>query len=116
MKSSLTSRVLLAVTLAILAPLAFIVGGSFFENSKWEATAGYAAIALFCSACQFWLPRKGSGGLPANWPILLGMIGGLLAGRAFGLCPTWPQFICACVAAVAGASLSALRTHLPRPA
>ena len=109
MKSSLIGRVVLAVGLGILAPLAFIVGGSLFENSRWETLAGYVAIALYCTACQFWLPRKGSGGLPASWPILVGIVGGLLAARALGMFPTWPQFICGCVAAIAGAALSALR-------
>ena len=109
MKLSPISRVVLAVGLGILAPLAFIVGGSLFENSRWETIAGYVAIALYCTACQFWLPRKGSGALPANWPILVGMVGGLLAARALGMFPTWPQFICGCVAAIAGAALSALR-------
>ena len=109
MKSSLISRVVLAIGLGILAPLAFIIGGSLFENSRWETIAGYVAIALYCTACQFWLPRKGSGGLPTNWPILVGMFGGLLAARALKMFPNWPQLICGCVAAIAGVALSALR-------
>ena len=109
MKSSLIGRVVLAVVLGIVASLAFIVGGSIFENSKWETTAGNVAIALYCIVCQFLLPRKGSGGLPANWPILVGMVGGLVVARAVGMCPTWPQFIWGVAGAIVGAGLSVLR-------
>ena len=105
------AKVLLSIVLGILAPLAFIVGGSLFENTPRETLAGCIAIVLYCAACQFWLPRKGIGGFSANWPILAGMIGGLLAGCAFmvegGVLHNWPQFASGALGSLVGFLLSA---------
>jgi uncharacterized membrane protein HdeD (DUF308 family) len=118
MKSSLVTRVLLGVVLGFLAGLAFIVGASAFENSRWETLAGCVAILLYCVACQFWLPRKGTGGFPANWPILAGMIGGLLAQCVLlvegGLFNNWPLFVSGCVGGFVGILLSARRGCIAR--
>lgn len=111
-------RVLLAVVLGLVAPLAFVVGGSLFEvqgqNSSKEIVAGCVAIALYCAACQFWLSRKGSGGFRANWPMMVGMVGALLVACLLfiqgGLFHNWPQFISGCVGSFAGALLSVCRT------
>ncbi len=103
MNISLVIRVSLAVVLGVLASVAFIAGGSLFEGQGQETLAGYVALILFCAVCQFLLTRRGRGGFAANWPILACMIGGLLAGRALGLCPSWPQFAAATSGAVAGA-------------
>ena len=103
MNTSLVIRVSLAVVLGILAPVAFIAGGSLFENTPREMSAGYAAVALYCGVCQILLTRRGRGGFAANWPILACMIAGLLAARALGLCPNWPQFVAAASGAVAAA-------------
>jgi len=105
--------VFLSIVLGILATLAFIVGGSFFENSRWETVAGCVAIFLYCGTCQFWLPRKGAGGFPANWPILAGMIGGLLAASVFlvegAVFHNWPQFVSGCLGSFAGFLLTIRR-------
>jgi drug/metabolite transporter (DMT)-like permease len=107
------AKVLLSIVLGILAPLAFIVGGALFENTPREALAGRVAIVLYCATCQFWLPRKGIGGFSANWPILAGMIGGLLAGCAFmvegGLFHNWAQFAAGCLGSFVGFLLSTRR-------
>lgn len=107
------AKVLLSIVLGFLAPLAFIVGGSLFENTLRETLAGRVAIGLYCAACQFWLPRKGTGGFSANWPILAGMIGGLLAGCAFmvegGLFHNWAQFVSGCLGSFVGFLLSTRR-------
>ena len=107
------AKVLLSVVLGIVAPSAFIVGGAIFENTRGEALAGRVAIVLYCAACQFWLPGKGIGGFSAKWPILAGMIGGLLAGCAFmvegGLFHNWAQFASGCLGSFAGFLLSTRR-------
>ena len=104
------AKVLLAIVLGILASLAFILGGSLFENTPRETLAGCVAVVLYCAACQFWLPRKGSGGFSANWPILAGMIGGLLVACAFLVeGPKWSQFIAGCLGGFAGFLLSTRR-------
>jgi hypothetical protein len=110
------AKVLLSIVLGILAPLAFIVGGSLFENTPGETLAGCVAAALYCAVCQFWLPRKGSGGLAANWPILAGMIGGLLVACAFLVAgPKWSQFVSGCLGSFAGFLLSARRGRRSGP-
>jgi drug/metabolite transporter (DMT)-like permease len=103
MNASFIIRVSLAVVLGLIAPIAFIVGGSLFENTSKEAPAGYIALALFCAVCQLLLGRKRRGGTPSNWPILAVMIGALLAGRAVGLSSNWLQFVAATSGAVAAA-------------
>jgi hypothetical protein len=107
------AKVLLSIVLGFLAPLAFMAGGTLFENTPRMTLAGCVAIVLYCAACQFWLPRKGTGGFSANWPILAGMIGGLLAGCAFkvqgGLFHNWAQFVSGCLGSFAGFLLSTRR-------
>ena len=112
MNTSLIIRVSLAIVLGILAPVAFIAGGSLFEvqgrNLIRETVAGYVALTLFCAVCQFLLTRRGRGGFPADWPILACMISALLAARALGFCHNWPQFVAAASGAVAGAVVGAV--------
>ena len=123
MNTSLIMRVSFAVVLGILAPVAFIAGGSLFEvqgqNSMKETVAGYVALTLFCAVCQFLLTPRGRGGFRANWPILAGMISALLAARTLGFCPNWPQFVAAASGAVAGAVgravLSPKQLHIQNP-
>ncbi len=102
MNTSAIIRVSLAVVLGVLAPVAFIAGGSLFENTPRETLAGYVALTLSCAVCQFLLTRRGHGGFAPNWPILACMIGGLLAARALGMCPNWPQFVAAASGVLAG--------------
>ena len=87
--------------------MAFIAGGSAFEvqgqTSFKETLAGYVALTLFCAVCQLFLTRRGRGGLPVDWQVLGGMVVALLAARALGFCPNWPQFVAAACGAVAGA-------------
>ena len=113
MNTSLVIRVSLAVVLGFLAPVAFIAGGSLFENTPRETLAGYAALTLFCAVCQLLLARRGRGGFPVNWPILACMIGGLLAACALGLGLNWPQFVAAASGAVAGAVVGAVLGSKP---
>lgn len=104
------AKVLFSIVLGILASLAFIVGGSLFENTPRETLAGCVAAILYCAACQFWLLRKSSGGFSANWPILAGMIGGLLVACAFLVeGPKWSQFVSGCLGSFAGFLLSTRR-------
>lgn len=106
-------RVLLSAGLGFLAPLAFIVGGELFENTSQGKLAGHVGVVLYCSACQFWLPRKGTGGFPANWPILAGMIGGLLAANILfvqgGISHNWPMLVSGCIGGFVGVLLSVRR-------
>jgi hypothetical protein len=108
MNASLIIRLSLAIVLGFLGPLAFIAGGSLFENTPRETLAGYAALTLFFAVCQFLLARKVGGAFPADWPILVGMLTALLAARAQGVCHNWPQFAAAASGAVAGAMVRAL--------
>lgn len=102
LNTSTIMRGSLAVVLGVLAPLAFIAGGSFFENTHHEALAGYVALTVFCAVCQFLLTRRGHGGLAPNWPVLACMVSGLLAARALGMCANWPQFVAAASGVLAG--------------
>jgi hypothetical protein len=103
MNTCLVTRVSLAVLLGFIAPVAFIAGGSLFENTSKETAAGYVALILFSAVCQFLLARKGRGGFQPNWPVLACMIGALLVARALGVCVDWPQFVAAASGAVAAA-------------
>jgi hypothetical protein len=107
-------RVLLSAGLGFLTPLAFIVGGEVFENTRWETLAGCVATFLYCVTCQFWLLRKAGGGFRAGWPIMVGMVGSLLVACALlvagGIFHNWPMVISGCVGVFAGALLSIRRS------
>ena len=117
-------RIVLSICLGFLATVAFMVGGALFENQgQWETRAGLVAIALYCAACQFFLPRKRSAAFPANWPIVIGLIG--MVGSLLAVCvkmvqggfsQSWPQFVSGSVAALAGALLAARRPPKVAPA
>jgi len=106
-------KVLLSAGLGCLTPIAFVVGGEAFENTRWETLAGCVTTFLYCVVCQFWLSRKAGGGFRAGWPILVGMVGSLLAVCALsvagGILHNWPMLVSGCVGGFAGALLSIRR-------
>jgi hypothetical protein len=105
--------VLVSLVLGFVAAMAFIVGGSIFENTRWEAPGGYAAVVLFCVSCQFWLARRSGGGLGAGWPTLVGMLSSLLAVCILlvegGILHSWPMFLSGLLGGFAGVLLSTRR-------
>jgi hypothetical protein len=105
--------VLVSIVLGIVAALAFIVGGSLFENTPRETLGGCVAVILYCVACEFWLARRGGGGLKGGWPTLVGMVGALLAVCVLmvqgGISHNWPMFISGVIGSFAGVLLSIRR-------
>jgi hypothetical protein len=108
--------VLVSIGLGFVAPLVFILGASPFEvqgqSSIKETLGGCVTVVLYIAACQFWLSRKG-GGFRAAWPIMVGMVGSLLATSALlvqgGIFHNWPMVVSGCIGSFAGILLSIRR-------